>query len=226
MLQLLKMLFKKLRNQFLILKFYNKKIRFLQNVSIDSKCCFEGFNSIGVNNILNNTSLGRASYTGSNCIFNSVKIGRFCSIGSNVRNIVGRHPTDTFISTHPSFFSPTYSGGFTFAKSPLFEEKVFLYNDILVEIGNDVWIGENVIIFDNVKIGNGAIIGANSLVNKDIPAYSINVGSPAKIIRYRFSDKVISDLEKFKWWEKDFKWLKENYLDFSNISYFASKYFK
>jgi acetyltransferase-like isoleucine patch superfamily enzyme len=74
-----------------------------------------------------------------------------------------------------------------------------------------------VIIFDNVKIGNGAIIGANSLVNKDIPAYSINVGSPAKIIRYRFSDKVISDLEKFKWWEKDFKWLKENYLDFSNI---------
>lgn len=222
----LKFFFKYFRIQFLKARFFNKKIRFLRNVKIDNKCYFEGFNSIGENNTLSNIRIGRGTYTGTSCSFNSVNIGRFCSIGSNVKNIVGRHPTETFVSTHPSFFSPSYSGGFTFAKSPLFAEKVFLYDDILVEIGNDVWIGENVIIFDNVKIGNGAIIGANSLVNKDIPAYSINVGSPAKIIKYRFSNNIISELEKFKWWENDFKWLEDNYLDFSNIDYFTFKYFK
>ncbi|MCW3082655.1 MAG: hexapeptide repeat-containing transferase [Bacteroidetes bacterium] len=68
------------------------------------------------------------------------------------------------------------------------------------EIGNDVWIGCNSTILRGVKIGDGAVIGANSLVNMDIPPYAIAVGSPAKIIKYRFSEEVIAALLDAQWW--------------------------
>jgi len=68
-------------------------------------------------------------------------------------------------------------------------------------IGNDVWIGCNSTILRGVTIGNGAVIGANSLVNKDVPPYAIVVGSPAKIIKYRFDEEIIQALLKIKWWD-------------------------
>lgn len=70
-------------------------------------------------------------------------------------------------------------------------------------IGNDVWIGVDVIIRRWIHIGNGAVIGANSFVNTDIPPYAIAVWSPAKIIRYRFPDEKIAIIEATKWWEND-----------------------
>ena len=70
-------------------------------------------------------------------------------------------------------------------------------------IGNDVWIGAQAIIKQGVRIGNGAVIGANSFVNKDVEAYSIVVGSPAKHIKYRFEENVIEEIAKSKYWEKN-----------------------
>ena len=68
-------------------------------------------------------------------------------------------------------------------------------------IGNDVWVGYNVIITNKCQnIGNGAVIGAGSVVTKDVPAYSIVAGNPAKIIRYRFDEETISIIEKSEWW--------------------------
>lgn len=67
-------------------------------------------------------------------------------------------------------------------------------------IGNDVWIGSNAILFDNITIGDGAVIGAYSIITKDIPPYSIAVGH-SKIIRKRFSNKDIAFLLKLKWWD-------------------------
>ena len=69
-------------------------------------------------------------------------------------------------------------------------------------IGNDVWIGQNATILPGVHIGDGAIIGANSVVGSDIPPYSIAVGNPARIIRQRFDDEMIDLLLRFKWWDK------------------------
>ena len=68
-------------------------------------------------------------------------------------------------------------------------------------IGNDVWIGCNSIILAGVKVGNGAIIAAGAVVTKDVPAYAIVGGNPAKIIWYRFSDRLIERLEKTAWWK-------------------------
>jgi virginiamycin A acetyltransferase len=69
-------------------------------------------------------------------------------------------------------------------------------------IGNDVWIGQNAVILPGVHIGDGAIIGANSIVGNDVDPYTIVVGNPAKPLRKRFDDDLIGLLLKFKWWDK------------------------
>lgn len=77
-------------------------------------------------------------------------------------------------------------------------------------IGNDVWIGENVTILPGVHIGDGAIIGANSVVAKDIDAYSIAVGNPCRVIKKRFDDETISKLLEIKWWNWNEKRIFDN----------------
>ena len=70
-------------------------------------------------------------------------------------------------------------------------------------VGNDVWIGQNVTILPGVHIGDGAIIGANSVVAKDVPPYSVVVGNPAEVKKYRFDEGTREFLLKLKWWDKD-----------------------
>ena len=69
-------------------------------------------------------------------------------------------------------------------------------------IGNDVWIGQNAVILPGVHIGDGAIVGANSVVGSDVEPYTVVVGNPAEPIRYRFDEELTSLLLKFKWWDK------------------------
>lgn len=78
-----------------------------------------------------------------------------------------------------------------------------------VLIGNDVWIGANVVVLDGITIGNGAIIGANSVVTKDVSAYSIVGGVPAKEIKKRFTENIISAIETSKWWEMPIHFFRE-----------------
>jgi virginiamycin A acetyltransferase len=77
-------------------------------------------------------------------------------------------------------------------------------------VGNDVWFGYNSVIMPGVKIGNGAIIGACSVVTKDVPAYTIVGGNPAKVIRPRFTSEVINALEEIKWWDWDHQKITRN----------------
>lgn len=79
-----------------------------------------------------------------------------------------------------------------------------------IEIWNDVWIWHNCTVLPGVKIWNGAIIWAGSIVTKDIPAYAIACGNPAKVIKYRFPPEKMKFVEKLKWWDWDAKKLKEN----------------
>jgi acetyltransferase-like isoleucine patch superfamily enzyme len=204
-------------------KYRNLNIRMSGVSYINSQCKIEGHNSFGKNNRILNCSIGLGTYMGSSVRFSYAKIGRFCSIASNISNIYGNHPKETFVSTHPAFYSKGDSAGFAFAEKQLFTEITFISDNVLIEIGNDVWIAENVTILGNVKIGDGAIIGANSLVIRDVEPYSINVGSPAKNIGYRFNKETIDFLLKFKWWDKGFDWIKKNADDFKNIEEFKLK---
>ena len=75
-------------------------------------------------------------------------------------------------------------------------------------IGNDVWIGANVVVLSGVKIGNGVIVAANAVVSSDIPDYAIVGGVPSKIIKYRFSEEVRNKLNSDAWWDWDYNIIK------------------
>lgn len=196
-------------------------------VYVSRKAFFEGHNAIGDNTTLLDTFLGRGSYIGANSYFINSAIGRFCSIGPNVQCIQGNHPTSGFVSTHPAFYSLRQQAGFTFTNLQRFKEfpaPVTQQGDYTISIGNDVWIGAHVKILEGVKIGNGAIIASGALVTKDVEAYSIYGGVPAKLIKYRFNESVISFLEKFQWWDKPFNWLQENVDYFDDYRKFRSNF--
>lgn len=137
-----------------------------------------------------NVTIGDHTYIHNDTMIVSGKIGKFCSIAFNCQIGMWEHPTN-FISTSPR----TYATSNIFGFSPIWE-----HSDPPT-IGNDVWIGSNVVIFRNISIGDGAIIGAGSIVTKDVPAYAIVAGSPAKFLKYRFDEETVSFLNDFKWWD-------------------------
>ena len=93
-----------------------------------------------------------------------------------------------------------------------------------VRIGNDVWIGHNVTVMGGVTIGNGAVIGSGSIVTKDVPPYAIVVGSPARILKYRFKKEIIEELEKIAWWDWSYEEIQAAIDDFKDIEQFIQKH--
>ena len=83
-------------------------------------------------------------------------------------------------------------------------------------IGNDVWIGMNAVIMRGVTVGDGAIVAANSVVTRDVPAFAVVGGVPAKVLRYRFTPEVIADLQEIRWWDWPSSKLKQFIADFGN----------
>lgn len=130
-----------------------------------------------------------------------LKIGKFCQIAHGTKFIMAdaNHPMSGF-STFPFFVYGEEWGNYT--------PDLDLKGDTI--IGNDVWFGHQSTIMPAVTIGNGAIIGAKSVVTKDVPAYTIVGGNPAKQIRQRFSDDVIKELEKIAWWDWDYEKISRN----------------
>lgn len=96
----------------------------------------------------------------------------------------------------------------------------------LIKIGNDVWVGEHVKFMSGVKVGDGAIIGAHTVVAKDVPPYALFVGNPGIVKRYRFEKDIIDKLLKIKWWDWTDDAIKERVNDFYDIDIFISKYYK
>jgi virginiamycin A acetyltransferase len=129
-------------------------------------------------------------------------IGKFCQIATGVRFIMNgaNHAMNGF-STYPF----KVFGGSWAAKDPM---QVTSKGDTI--IGNDVWIGNNATFMQGIKIGDGAIIGTNSLVTKDVEPYTIVGGNPAKVIRKRFDDETIQLLLSLKWWDWDAQKITDN----------------
>ena len=147
-----------------------------------------------------NTIIGRYSYLGRKSITVNAQIGSFCSIASLCCIGGGNHPS-SFFSTSPLFYNGKNAFNKHYSHYNFEEAKP-------VVIGNDVWIGEKVFIKDGLTIGNGAIIGAHSVVTHNVPPYAIVGGVPAKLIRYRFDNDVIEKLEELQWWNFDDEKLK------------------
>jgi len=175
-----------------------------------SKCTLKGELEIGTNNkILGATLLGKikignfTSLWGPNIDIHSnqeagVEIGNFCSIARNV----------SFQSFNHNFKKPTsYFIGQNFFNEKWINEKVYKGN---IVIENDVWIGTHVVVLGGITIENGAVVAANSVVTKDVPAYAIVAGSPAKIISYRFEPHIISQFQELAWWNWSIERIEKN----------------
>jgi acetyltransferase-like isoleucine patch superfamily enzyme len=133
----------------------------------------------------------------------TLEIGAFCSFAKGVKILLGGEHRKEWITTYPfdrKYFFDASLPHSTFAKGNII-------------IGNDVWVGTDVLILSGANIGNGVIIAAKSLVKGHLEPYGIYAGSPAKLVGKRFEDNVISELEKIAWWN----WADEKIKKNSNI---------
>jgi acetyltransferase-like isoleucine patch superfamily enzyme len=130
----------------------------------------------------------------------SFRIGKYCSISTHVIIFLGSEHRTDWVSTYP--FPYLWKEASSINGHP------FSKGDVI--IGNDVYIGYHVTILSGVTIGDGAAIGAGSVVTKDVPPYAIVAGNPARIVRYRFDEKIIQKLLQIKWWDWPDEKIREN----------------
>lgn len=151
-----------------------------------------------------------------------VKIGNFCSIAPGVVILANADHRKNLPSTYPF-------RTLLFRTQKERKASGYLNWDVVsrgpIEIGHDVWVGQNAIILSGVSIGTGAVIGAGAVVTKDIPPYAIAVGSPARVISFRFHSNIIENLLESRWWElSDEKLMSlEHYLYEENVDAFLEK---
>lgn len=104
------------------------------------------------------------------------------------------------------------------------EEKIISYEKYIL-VGNDVWLGRNVLITNSANIGNGVIAGAGAVITKDVPDFAVVAGSPARIIRYRYTQEQIMALNKIAWWNWPDEKIREYYDDFfEKVELFIAKH--
>lgn len=173
--------------QYILSKLFKKaRLAAVINSNIDKTAKIEsGSHVVG-------SSFGKYSYCGYDCEILNCEIGNYVSIANNCKMGGANHVT-SWVSTSPVFYYGRDSVSKKFAEFKRPPGKKII-------IGHDVWIAEGCIIKAGVKIGNGAVIGMGSIVTKDIPPYSIAVGNPARVIKYRFDDETIQELLESEWW--------------------------
>lgn len=132
----------------------------------------------------------------------TLKIGAYCSFAEGVQIMLGGgHRTD-WVSTYPF---PAFHKEHV-KRHP----KEYCPSKGDVVIGNDVWIGTEAMILSGVTVGDGAVIGARAVVAKDVEPYSVVVGNPARVIKYRFTPEIIERLLELEWYHKDSEWIARN----------------
>ena len=137
------------------------------------------------------------------------EIGNYVSIGEEVSSFGFEHPIDN-LGTSPLFYQENRN---LFKRVDINTSKKTI-NDKGIVIANDAWIGRRAMLKRGINIGNGAVVGAGSIVTKNVPDYAVVGGNPAKIIKYRFNENIIERLREVKWWnlpleelsKVDFNW--------------------
>ena len=148
---------------------------------------------------ISNSTIGKRTSIGRFTKIRDANIGSYCSISWNVTIGAVSHPM-THLSSHAFWYRSQF--GIVDSDRSMPSNPVF--------IGNDVWIGCDVVVMPGVKIGDGAVIGANSVVTKDVPEFTVVAGSPAKVLRQRFDDCVVNEIDRIRWWDWSDEVLRQN----------------
>ncbi len=180
-----------------------------------------GGNKIGSHSTIIRCLVGRFVGIGCYSFVSRSKIGNYCTFGSRI-SIGGSNHDYQSVSTHEIAYRDTNKiYGQTILEDDDYLTNQEKFTNYHVEIGNDVWIGDNAVVLPGRKIATGAVIGAGAIVTSDVPPYAIVVGNPGRIIKYRFSKEIILRLLSSNWWDRQIIELKE--FDFLNVETFLNK---
>ncbi|HEY0299744.1 MAG TPA: DapH/DapD/GlmU-related protein [Rhizomicrobium sp.] len=161
-----------------------------------SSATLGAYTEVGPRTKLQDVVLGDYSYVVNDSDIAYATIGKFTSIAAMTRINPGNHPMQRASQSHFTYRASAYFDG---AQD---EVEFFAWRaSHRVTIGHDVWIGHGAIVLPGRAIGNGAVIGAGCVVTRDIPAYAIAVGNPARVLRPRFAHDIAARLEALAWWD-------------------------
>lgn len=183
-------------------------------------CQLGTFVEVGERCHLQESQLGDYSYICHDSGMAYTQVGKFCSIAAFTRINPGNHPTWRASQHHFSYRSRQFGLG------PDDEDFFTWRREQPVVLGHDVWVGHGVVIMPGVRIGTGAVLGSQAVVTKDVPAYGVAVGSPARVIKQRFTDELAADMQALAWWDWPHEQLKACMADLRALSAeaFVAKY--
>ena len=151
---------------------------------------------IGERVILRDVTVGDYSYFERHAEAIYADIGKFCSVAANTRINALEHPIDR-VTQHKLSYRPNEYFRYLGVDDQFRERR----RAKRVTIGHDVWIGHGGVVMPGVSIGNGAVVGANAVVTRDVEPYWIVAGSPARVLRPRFEPAIAERIERLAWWD-------------------------
>jgi phosphonate metabolism protein (transferase hexapeptide repeat family) len=181
---------------------------------------FGAYCEVGARTKIAESSFGDYSYVVNDSDIIYTTVGKFCSIAAHTRINPGNHPLHRVALSHFTYRSSAYGLG---DDDAAFFDWRRSYRAVL---GNDVWIGHGAIVLPGIKIGNGAAIGAGTVVSKDVPPFAVVVGVPGRVVRHRFPPDIVAALERIGWWDWSHDQLRDGLMDFRAMSAedFCAKY--
>ena len=184
-------------------------------------CSLGAYTEVGPRTILTEVSIGDYSYVVNDSQITYTTIGKFCSIAAMTRINPGNHPMQRATQAHFTYRASAYFPGEP-DEAEFFEWR----RQHHVHIGHDVWVGHGAVVLPGRNVGTGAVIAAGAIVTKDVPAYTIVGGNPARIIRRRFPEGIADRLAHLAWWNWERGQLREALPDFRklDIESFLAKY--
>ena len=179
------------------------------------------YTEVGARTILQEVTMDDYSYVVNDSQITYTSIGKFCSIAAMTRINPGNHPMHQATQAHFTYRASAYFDGES-DDSEFFAWRRAHH----VDIGHDVWIGHGAIVLPGRNIGTGAVIAAGAIVTKEVPAYSIVGGNPARVIKRRFPEAIADRLVELKWWDWDHNTLRLALPDFRKLAIeaFLEKY--
>jgi len=176
---------------------------------------------VGARNILLEVAMEDYSYVVNDAQITYTTIGKFCSIAAMTRINPGNHPMQRATQAHFTYRASAYFPGES-DEAEFFEWR----REHHVRIGHDVWIGHGAIVLPGRSIGTGAVVAAGAIVTKDVPAYTIVAGNPARTIKRRFPEPIAERLAELAWWDWEHETLRSALPDFRKLAVedFLEKY--